>query len=417
MHTPQTKFDVVLVVLGLGVIILNALLFLIYIVLRWRYRDVRIGARKADRPLWVAMVVSSGAFWMLASLQLTGCIMFVPPSRYSCVGLKYLLQYTFGYVLWTGAVVYRMIRLYLVYSVITRPLHAAATVACICAPFAVLSMVAMFTNMMIPSGFATGSVCMQGDLWNGLLFGMLGVYLSFYVFLLIRLLTVIGRLKGMKKYIIIAGLSFTFVLADAVLCIKRTYRNPLWRHLLMLLVIVLIAIQSWTVFGNVLVRTKRKTTEDADEESVGSSQRPLMLVEDADPLPPKQPLHVIQERALRRAAGRRAKAVDSVERAFHSLQSVLSSCATVREEAEPDDELDERVPHYSVPDDYIMYRDLEKYRMGSDFVEFARSLHPVDAERLDRQQGVFRVANMYCAARREDVDGCLRYLEMDGHGE
>lgn len=403
MKISPSKFDIALAALGIGLLVLHAFLYILYLVLR-KFRGADAEARKTDRPLWVAMIVSSGAFWILGSLQLYGIAEFIPSTRYSCVGLKYLLQYTLGYIFWISAVIYRMLRLFMVYTIISkRPLHAAAVVSFLLAPFVVLCLIAFGANHMTTLAL---NMCVQDVRWNVVLYSFCAAYFVLYCFLLIRLLTVIGRLKGMKTYIFLTGFSFIFVILDAILYLGHI-SNHIYRRVLVALIIAFVAGQTWIVFGHILIRPHRAS---ADPE-IGDTQKRLVLVEGANPLPPKLDLYVIQERARRRRK-KRDKAKDSFQQALASVRGFFKGIVEVQEEVEPDDEVDERVPHYAVPDDFVFYSEAastDKPRTGK-FADFVEGLHAVDRERVDKNEGIYRVGNMYCHVNPQQVDMCLKYL-------
>lgn len=109
LNVRSTTADVVLVSLGIGLAGCLIILYLIYLLVRILRKDNYIRS-KADRPLWVLLVMISGLSWILTTLFYSGALVIEPEWYLGCSLSKFWGQYVFGYTLWSIAVLYRIIQ-------------------------------------------------------------------------------------------------------------------------------------------------------------------------------------------------------------------------------------------------------------------------------------------------------------------
>lgn len=404
MRIGASKFDVALLAVGLGVLCLNVLLFIVYLVMR-RFRDSQ-GSKKTDRPFWILLLVLSGSLWILGSLQSYGIAQLFPESRWTCACVKYGLQFTAGFVLWQSAIEYRMVRLFVVYTMMAkRQLHAVVVLLILIFPFTVLTAVAIGTSP--PNHPLVGCYLDRRVLIT--LYSLLAALFTVFMFLLARLVAVMGVLKGMRRCILWTGVTFVFVPLDAVYTF-RLGGNLVFKRVLMIITISAVAGQLWTVYSSLFIRTKPAKSVD---NTLNDKHQAMILDEDANPLPSKLDLFVIQERARRRMR-RRDKAKDTLMETMRRFTEMFTRTTgmQVEEEVEPDDEVDERVSHYRLPDDFIIYTEpaTTGHSRPCRWNDLVDNLHQSDKDRIDKNEGVYSVANMYCQVTEDEVNTCLKYL-------
>lgn len=271
-------FDQTLLALVAGVCSINFILFLIYLLNRIKERNdiiakSRSAQNKADRPYWVVGCLISGCLWMIGTMLLSGNYgIFSEDDLYLCIFLKYLVQYNFGYILWINLIIYRLIRLYMVHAWIVKPLHAIIVLSILMAPFLLFSGLAfgLNSNCVPVSGYNGFPYCRQSLEWNIAFYVISFLYLFVFVFFAFKVRQVTGTLKDLKRYITFCGVSFVFVVFDASMAFSDSGFYPIIRQLLCFFVILIVMLQSWSIFWSVLIRKKVKKPKDVASDSDSS---------------------------------------------------------------------------------------------------------------------------------------------------
>ena len=266
-------FDQVLIALVAGVCSINLLLFIVYLINRYSERNdmtaqSRNAQNKADRPYWVVGCLISGSLWMIGSLLLCGNYGIFQGSEYQlCVFLKYILQYSFGYTLWVNLSLYRLIRLFMVHAWVVKPLHAMIVLSALMAPFLILSGAALGLDKdCLPTPGYNGYIyCKQGMEWDLSFYILSLLYLVLFVFFALKVRQVTGTFKDLKRYITFCGISFLFVIFDASMSFSDMGYYPIIRQLLCLFVIIVVMLQSWSIFWSVLIRKKVRKPKSVDD--------------------------------------------------------------------------------------------------------------------------------------------------------
>ncbi len=272
-------FDQTLLALVAGVCSINLLLFLIYLINRYKERDdivakSRSSQNKADRPYWVVGCLISGSLWMIGTLLLSGNYEVFDSSETSlCVFLKYIIQYCFGYILWINLIIYRLVRLYMVHAWVVKPLHAMIVLSILMTPFLVYSSLALGLNSTCTPtpGYNGYLYCKQGLEWNVAFYVISLIYLLVFAFFAFKIRQVTGTLKDLKRYIAFCGISFMFVIFDSSMNFSDSGYYLIIRQVLCLFVILVVMLQSWSIFWSVLIRKsvrKPKSVNDYGNATV-----------------------------------------------------------------------------------------------------------------------------------------------------
>jgi hypothetical protein len=254
-------FDQTLLVLVAVVCSINFLLFLVYLLTRYKERNdiiakSRSSQNKADRPYWVVGCLISGSLWMIGTALLSGNYGISLGESYLCILLKYIIQYCFGYILWINLIVYRLIRLYMVHAWVVKPLHAMIVLSMLMAPFLLFTSLALGLNSTCEpiSGYNGYLYCSQGVEWNSAFYSISFLYLFVFVFFAFKVRQITGTLKDLKRYIAFCGISFVFVILDTTMAFSKSDYYPIIRQALCFFVILVVLLQSWSIYWSVLIR-------------------------------------------------------------------------------------------------------------------------------------------------------------------
>jgi hypothetical protein len=270
MSTGLDFFDTVLLALLACICGVNVILLMSYTAGKFEART-KSAQNKADRPFWIVGCLASGSIWMIASLLLAGDFDIYSGNTYICILLKALFQYTFGYILWTNLIVYRLFRLYMVHAWIIKPLHAMAVLSLLQAPFLLYTFISLALNgSCIPRPDSNGYLtCTQSLDWNIALYTLAFSYLLGFVYLALKVRKVTGTFADLKRYIAFCGFSFLFLIFDASLNLSDSWTLITIRRFLCLFVFVIVAAQSWSIFWSVLLRKKlHKGLDNEDPRAV-----------------------------------------------------------------------------------------------------------------------------------------------------
>lgn len=277
-------FDIVQITLVAGVCTVHLLLFIFYMISKISERDdilakSRSAQNKADRPYWVVGCLISGSIWMVATLLISGNFaIFEQGSSYlTCVSLKVVFQYTFGYILWINLIIYRLFRLYMVHSWVVKPLHAMIVLSLLMAPFIIYSIIALaFESNYLPSSDFEGiPTCSQSLEWSIPFYSLALLYMVVFIFLAVKVNQITGTFKDLRRYITFCGVSFVFLIFDASMNLTDHWKLITIRRLLCFFVFCIVTLQSWSIFWSVLIRRRVKKPKDCDNSSNGEG--PIMV--------------------------------------------------------------------------------------------------------------------------------------------
>lgn len=272
-------FDSFLITLIAGVCSINLLLFLFYMITRMTEKDdvlarSRSAQNKADRPFWVIGCLISGSVWMISTLLISGDFNIYDKSftSFTCVMLKIVLQYTFGYILWINLIIYRLFRLFMVHAWTVKPLHAMVVLSILQAPFIIFSIVALVaeTNCLPAEDYAGYLTCTQNLDWSIPFYCLALSYLLVFTYFTFKVSKITGTFKDLKRYIFFCGLSFLFLIFDASLYLSDNWQLITLRRLLCFFVFCIVTAQSWSIFWSVLIRKKVKKPKEYNDGGEGS---------------------------------------------------------------------------------------------------------------------------------------------------
>ena len=272
-------FDIVLIALIAGVCSINLLLFLFYLISRRSEKnDVlarsRSAQNKADRPFWVIGCLISGAIWMISTLVLSGDFNIYNRgvTQYTCIMLKIVLQYTFGYILWINLIIYRLFRLFMVHAWVVKPLHAMLVLSILQAPFVIFSIAALATNnnCVARGDFEGYLTCTQSPDWSIPFYCLALIYLIVFLYFTFKVSKITGTFKDLKRYIFFCGLSFLFLIFDSWLYLSDNWQLITLRRLLCFFVFCIVTAQSWTIFWSVLIRKRVRKPKEYNDGGDGS---------------------------------------------------------------------------------------------------------------------------------------------------
>lgn len=272
-------FDSFLITLIAGVCSINLLLFLFYMITRMTEKDdvlarSRSAQNKADRPFWVIGCLISGSIWMISTLMISGDFNIYNNSltSYTCVMLKIVLQYTFGYILWINLIIYRLFRLFMVHAWTVKPLHAMVVLSILQAPFIIFSIVALVaeTNCLPAEDYAGYLTCKQNLDWSVPFYCLALSYLLVFTYFTVKVSKITGTFKDLKRYIFFCGLSFLFLIFDASLYLSDNWQLITLRRFLCFFVFCIVTAQSWSIFWSVLIRKKVKKPKEYNDGGEGS---------------------------------------------------------------------------------------------------------------------------------------------------
>lgn len=218
----------------------------------------RSAQNKADRPFWVLGCLISGTIWMISSLMLAGNfnIYNQDGTKYTCIMLKFVLQYTFGYILWINLIIYRLFRLFMVHAWVVKPLHAMVVLSILEAPFIIFSIAALSVESSC-SGTRDSEkymTCIQSMDWSIPFYCLALSYLIIFLYLTFKVSKITGTFKDLKRYITFCGLSFLFLIFDAWLYLSDNWQLITLRRLMCFLVFCIVTAQSWSIFWSVLIK-------------------------------------------------------------------------------------------------------------------------------------------------------------------
>ncbi len=222
----KSPLDVLLATLGVGLIISLVALYSTYLVVRrvrhWERKRIVAGGRalyaksKADRPLWVFGLLLAGCLWIWGALCVAGvlAVHVEGEGAIACGWSRWLVEYLFGFVLWTVLVLYKLCRKYFQLRITAvRAPHALVAIAALWAPYALASgAVALFLD---GGAFAdSDGICIGSEHIAPYYYGGLLVYVGLFAFFLYKVRRTIGAHHEVIRYAIFLSTSAAFPLLD-----------------------------------------------------------------------------------------------------------------------------------------------------------------------------------------------------------
>ena len=386
------QFDVALVAMGIGVILMNIILFIIYMILRRRHTNNMLTRKrnKSDRPLWIGATMVGGAFWIIGSLLAYGCFGWLqmeepkaPPDSYLCIFVKYGLQYTLGFSIWISSLLYRMVRLWQSsVRFMMRPWRPIMLNLLLVMPWVILAGIAFAYNEMYVD--ASG-LYMQDRAWSLTLASFGAAYFLIYIIFIGLCAKLWGRLGRMQWHIVLIGISFLFLGMDLAGVLAAVEPIRLIPQLTALFVICVVLIHSWIIFLSVLEAPpipKRKA--DLSVPAVGlfkaDSTGKYFDLLGLDPNIRERVLET--ERQLRVTVAGKEEAKDGlISRFFRLKQNHVSMGDDELEDTKMDAQ--ERIYWYLPEHTNIMTSArTEKSTLAYDRIKVKSQFHPVDLDRL-----------------------------------
>lgn len=273
-HVRQTPFDVLLVTLALGTVLILLILYFTYLLVRrLRVRHPYRRVSKADRPLWILSLIVAGSAWVVSVLLDSGSFTVTPEAGASCALIKHVGVYLFGYSLWICLVLYKLVRKFYQFRVVKyQPPHALAVVAGLWVPFILL---AIISSVFDESSRTSEGTCTVSWQWMLPTYGLLAAYAGLFIFLMSKIRRTIGEHHQVIRYSIFLATSFLFPLADGIALAFKILDYPsLMGQLLVLLTLLLVLGNMTHIF--VLVLRGRQSRRIM-------SSSPIEMVEDGSP--------------------------------------------------------------------------------------------------------------------------------------
>ena len=386
-------FDSVLIALIAGVCSINLLLFLFYMISRMTEKnDVvarsRSAQNKADRPFWVVGCLISGSVWMISTLLISGDFSIYEKgvTTYTCVMLKIVLQYTFGYILWINLIIYRLFRLFMVHAWTVKPFHAMVVLSILQAPFVIFSIVALAadTNCLPTSDYAGYLTCSPNMDWSIPFYCLALSYLLVFSYFTFKVSKITGTFKDLKRYIFFCGLSFLFLIFDASMYLSDNWQLITLRRLLCFLVFCIVTAQSWSIFWSVLIRKRVKKPKEYNDGGEGS----IMVIDEKSV---KIGAPEFSEDELMGAPVRRTYSVNPSEYDTEHYSIRPGIIIPVR----PRESINEIfIPDISIFSEYFTTEDIERFEKQD---EFAKVMN----------------LNEHASIESDDIDGSLEALNQE----
>lgn len=375
-------FDSVLITLIAGVCSINLLLFLFYMLSRMSEKNdlaarSRSAQNKADRPFWIVGCLIAGSIWMISTLLLSGNFNVYNQSvtQYTCIILKIVLQYTFGYILWINLIIYRLFRLFMVHSWVVTPLHAMVVLSILEAPFVLFSIIAMASDTQCSprDDFERYKTCTQSMDWSIGFYCLASIYLIIFVYFTQKVSKITGTFKDLKRYIFFCGLSFLFLIFDAWLYLSDNWQLITLRRLLCFFVFCIVTAQSWTIFWSVLIRKRVRKPKEYNDGGDG----PVMVI-DAKSIKVGAP--EFSEDELMGAPVRRTYSIDpsQYDTEHYSVRSGLYLPTRPRES---DNEI--FMPKLSVFSDHLTSEDIDRFEKHEVFQDSVQNNITIEKDDVD----------------------------------
>lgn len=223
----SSSLDILLTTLGLGTIGILFLLYFIYLIVRaTRRKRPGFTRSKADRPSWVLTLVMAGSALILSTLLFEGVLIIEIEAPIACSLIKFVGQYTLGWILWTAAVNYKLIRKYCQLRLARREApHALLAIVLQVLPFALL---AFFQAILARSFRDELDLCSVEVPWLAALYAMTGLLLLIFLFSFIKIRRTIGAHHEVIRYGIFMSTSFLFPLIDAIVQLTPSLASEVW---------------------------------------------------------------------------------------------------------------------------------------------------------------------------------------------
>lgn len=375
-------FDSVLITLIAGVCSINLLLFLLYMISRMSEKNdimarSKSAQNKADRPFWVVGCLISGTIWMISTLLLSGGFNIYNSNmtQYTCIMLKIVFQYTFGYILWINLIIYRLFRLFMVHAWVVKPLHAMVVLSILQAPFVLFSIIALSTDTKCLPMYDSDNyrTCTQSMDWSIPFYCLTSIYLIVFLLLTLKVSKITGTFKDLKRYIFFCGLSFLFLIFDAWLYLSDNWQLITLRRLLCFFVFCIVTAQSWTIFWSVLIRKRVKKPKDYSDGGDGS----VMVIDEKSVkvLAPEYSEDELMGAPVRRSYGIDPSHYDTEH---YSVRPGLYIPTRPRESIN-----EIFMPKISAFSDYLTNEDVDRLEKQGDFNEYTESNVEVDKDDVE----------------------------------
>lgn len=241
----SSSLDILLTTLGLGTIVILFLLFFIYLIVRaTRRRRPGYTRSKADRPSWVLTLVVAGSTLIFSTLLVEGVIVIETEAPVACSLIKFVGQYTLGWILWAAAVNYKLIRKYYQLRLTRQEApHALLAIFLQLLPFALL---AFFEALLARSFRDELDLCILEVPWLAALYAMTGLLLLIFLFAFVKIRRTIGAHHEIIRYGIFMSTSFLFPLIDAIVQLTPPLAGEIWAGQLLVVLALLL------VLGNMM---------------------------------------------------------------------------------------------------------------------------------------------------------------------
>lgn len=248
----SSSLDILLTTLGLGTVVILFLLYFIYLIVRaTRRKRPGYTRSKADRPSWVLTLVVAGSALIFSTLLAEGVLVIETEVAIACSLIKFLGQYTLGWILWAAAVNYKLIRKYYQLRRARQEApHALLTIFLQLLPFALLT---FFEAILARSFRDELDLCSLEVPWLIALYAMISLLLLIFLFSFIKVRRTIGAHHEIIRYGIFMSTSFLFPLADAIVKLTPSLAGEVWAgQMLVILALLLVLGNMMHVFVLVL---------------------------------------------------------------------------------------------------------------------------------------------------------------------
>lgn len=264
----DTVPDVVLACTALGIIGLNWLTLIFYLIYQRTRQRTGAVKSKADRPLYITGLVFSSTAWILGTLYTTGTIAVREPVPYLPAVMIYAVQYLLGVLLWLWLTIDRMLRRYSQVRFAGSAQRARAlllrhlSMAVAFVPFLVLSAVAVALDKVEVNALG---VTDQDDVFEAILVAYLGLYLLAISFLAVKTRRIIGDFHELIRYTVFILTTMLFFVYDAMTTLWHGLQTELVaQHVLLGLVLLIVAGDLyWVLILALRPKRRPKDVEDA----------------------------------------------------------------------------------------------------------------------------------------------------------
>lgn len=241
----SSSLDILLTTLGLGTVVILFLLYFIYLIVRaTRRKRPGYTRSKADRPSWVLTLVVAGSALIFSTLLAEGILVIETEVAIACSLIKFLGQYTLGWILWAAAVNYKLIRKYYQLRLARQEApHALLAIFLQVLPFALL---AFFEAILARSFRDELDLCSLEVPWLIALYSMISLLLLIFLVSFIKIRRTIGAHHEIIRYGIFMSTSFLFPLADAIVKFTPSLVGEVWAGQMLVVLALLL------VLGNMM---------------------------------------------------------------------------------------------------------------------------------------------------------------------